>query len=102
MGPASDPTLVMAAARAADAVPAVSDVWVVDHVAIPPDDAEGSGGRYLDPLATLAFLAGLSRVATGLMLVGLVAAVVLLGWRAGKPGTYPAMSARTPVRRTTP
>lgn len=32
-------------------------VWVTDHVAIPPDDAEGSNGRYLDPLATLSFLA---------------------------------------------
>jgi probable F420-dependent oxidoreductase len=32
-------------------------VWVVDHMAIPPDDAEGSNGRWLDPLATLAFLA---------------------------------------------
>jgi probable F420-dependent oxidoreductase len=60
MGPASSRELVTAAARAADACPAVSDVWVVDHVAIPPDDAEGSGGRYLDPLATLAFLAGVT------------------------------------------
>jgi probable F420-dependent oxidoreductase len=60
MGPASTRDLVAAAARAADACPAVSDVWVVDHVAIPPDDAEGSGGRYLDPLATLAFLAGVT------------------------------------------
>ena len=51
---------------------------------------------------TLAFLAGLSRVATVLMLVGLVAAVVLLGWRAGTRGRYPATPARTPVRRTTP
>lgn len=32
-------------------------VWVVDHIAIPPDDAEGSDGRWLDPLAVLAFLA---------------------------------------------
>jgi probable F420-dependent oxidoreductase len=60
MGPASTREIVAAAARAADAIPAVSDVWVVDHVAIPPDDAEGSGGRYLDPLATLAFLAGVT------------------------------------------
>lgn len=51
---------------------------------------------------TLAFLAGLSRVATMLMLVGLVSAVVLLGWRAGTPGSYPATPARTPVRRTAP
>jgi hypothetical protein len=51
---------------------------------------------------TLAFLAGLSRVATGLMLVGLVGAVALLAWRAGAAGSYPTMPARTPVRRTTP
>ena len=36
----------------------VESAWIVDHVAIPPDDAEGSGGRYLDPLATLAWMAG--------------------------------------------
>src|SRR6185295_3617777 len=66
MGPASTRELVTAAAQAADACPAVDDVWVVDHVAIPPDDAEGSGGRYLEPLATLAYLAGLtSRVHLG-------------------------------------
>jgi probable F420-dependent oxidoreductase len=60
MGPASTPDLIADGARAADAIPAVSDVWVVDHVAIPPDDAEGSEGRYVDPLATLAFLAGVT------------------------------------------
>ena len=60
MGPQSTRDLVTAAARAADACPTVDDVWVVDHVAIPPDDAEGSGGRYLDPLATLAYLAGVT------------------------------------------
>jgi probable F420-dependent oxidoreductase len=66
MGPQSTREVVAAAARAADACAAVSDVWVVDHIAIPPDDAEGSGGRYLDPLATLAFLAGVtSRVRLG-------------------------------------
>lgn len=32
-------------------------LWLPDHVAIPPDDAEGSGGRYLDILASLAWLA---------------------------------------------
>jgi hypothetical protein len=51
---------------------------------------------------TLAFLAGLSRVATVLMLVGLVGAVVTLAWRAGATGRSPAIPARTPVRRTTP
>jgi probable F420-dependent oxidoreductase len=66
MGAASTPVTLAAAARAVDAAPAIADVWVTDHIAIPPDDAEGSGGRYLDPLATLAFLAGCtSRVGLG-------------------------------------
>jgi len=66
MGPASTPAILAAAGRAVDAIPAIADVWVTDHIAIPPDDAEGSGGRYLDPLATLAFLAGCtSRVGLG-------------------------------------
>ncbi|MBO90015.1 MAG: LLM class F420-dependent oxidoreductase, partial [Rickettsiales bacterium] len=34
--------------------------WFVDHIAIPPDYAEGSGERYLDVLATLAWLAGIT------------------------------------------
>src|SRR6516225_6680976 len=75
MGPASTRDIVAAAARAADAVPSVSDVWVVDHIAIPPDDAEGSGGRYLDPLATLAFLAGITRR------IGLGTGVLVLPYR---------------------
>ncbi|MEM8563074.1 MAG: TIGR03619 family F420-dependent LLM class oxidoreductase [Pseudomonadota bacterium] len=36
----------------------IESAWVVDHIAIPPDDAEGSDGRYLDPLTTLAWMAG--------------------------------------------
>src|SRR5215813_2023976 len=79
MGPASTRDIVPAAARAADAVPAVADVWVVDHIAIPPDDAEGSGGRYLDPLATLAVVAGV----TGR--VGLGTAVLVLPYRPALP-----------------
>ena len=35
-------------------------IWVVDHIAIPPDDSEGSGGRYVDILTTLAWLAGIT------------------------------------------
>lgn len=57
MGPQSSPAMLLECARAADAA-GVDDLWVADHIAIPPDDAEGSGGRYLDPLATLAYLAG--------------------------------------------
>ena len=51
---------------------------------------------------TLAFLAGLSRVATAVMFVALVGAVVMLGWRAGAVWGAPPMPVRTPVRRTTP
>ena len=44
----------------------LDSVWVVDHIAIPPDDAEGSDGRWFDPLATLSYLAAVtSRVQLG-------------------------------------
>lgn len=72
MGPQSTHETIVACARAADAIPAIAHVWVVDHVAIPPDDAEGSDGRYLDPLATLAFLAGVTervKLGTGVLVV---------------------------------
>lgn len=36
-------------------------LWVPDHIAIPPDETEGSGGRYLDPLTSLAWLAAATR-----------------------------------------
>jgi len=65
MGPASTRDTLLACARGAEAE-GVDDLWVADHVAIPPDDAEGSNGRYLDPLATLAWLAGATeRIALG-------------------------------------
>src|SRR5438045_8682918 len=70
---------LVAAARAADALPAIADLWVVDHIAIPPDDAEGSDGRYLDPLATLAYLAGVTTR------VGLGTAVLVLPYRPPLP-----------------
>jgi probable F420-dependent oxidoreductase len=57
MGPLSDRATILAVARSAEEA-GVDDLWVADHIAIPPDNAEGSGGRYLDPLATLAFVAG--------------------------------------------
>ena len=57
MGPQSTRATLVECARAAEDA-GIDDLWVADHIAIPPDDAEGSGGRYLDPLATLAFLAG--------------------------------------------
>src|SRR5437867_2150264 len=57
MGPQSQPDVLLACVRAAERA-GLADVWVQDHLAIPPDDAEGSGGRYLDPLTALAWLAG--------------------------------------------
>src|SRR6059036_456207 len=71
MGPQSQPDVLLACVRAAEQA-GLADVWVADHIAIPPDDAEGSGGRYLDPLATLAFLAGVTTrvgLGTGVLVV---------------------------------
>ena len=56
MGPQSKPETLLACARAAEAA-GLADIWVQDHLAIPASDSEGSGGRYLDPLTTLAWLA---------------------------------------------
>jgi alkanesulfonate monooxygenase SsuD/methylene tetrahydromethanopterin reductase-like flavin-dependent oxidoreductase (luciferase family) len=79
MGAASDPAIVAAVARAADATPGIDDLWVVDHIAIPPDQAEGSNGRYLDPLATLAWVAGCTTR------VGLGTGVLVLPYRPALP-----------------
>ncbi len=71
MGPQSTRETFLACARAAEDA-GFDDVWVQDHLAIPPDDAEGSGGRYLDPLGALAFLAGAtSRIGLGTGVINL-------------------------------
>lgn len=75
MGPQSASDTIIACAHAAEQA-GVDDVRVADHLAIPPDDAEGSEGRYLDPLATLAFLAGVTRR------IGLGTGVLVLPYRA--------------------
>jgi len=65
MGPQSAPETLFQCAAAAEAAD-LESLWITDHIAIPPDDAEGSGGRYLDPLVTLAALIGhTSRIALG-------------------------------------
>jgi len=65
MGPQSTRAAILECARAAEDA-GIDDLWVADHIAIPPDQSEGSGGRYLDPLATLAFLAAAtSRIGLG-------------------------------------
>ncbi|MEM7541413.1 MAG: LLM class flavin-dependent oxidoreductase [Pseudomonadota bacterium] len=58
-GPASTREIITGCAAAAEQA-GIDDVWVLDHIAIPPDESEGSGGRYVDPLATLAYLAGIT------------------------------------------
>lgn len=77
-GPPSTRSIITQCAQAADKM-GLDDLWVLDHVAIPPDDAEGSGGRYVDPLATLAFAAGITeRVRLG-------ASVLIAPYRAPLP-----------------
>ena len=78
MGEQSTRETLLAGARAAEAA-GLADVWVVDHIAIPPDDAEGSGGRYLDPLTALAWLAGATER------IGLGTAVLVVPYRPALP-----------------
>ena len=71
MDPQSTRSTLLECARLAERA-AIDHLWIADHVAIPPDQAEGSGGRYLDPLATLAFLAAATTtigLGTGVLVV---------------------------------
>ncbi len=58
-GPLASAGFIAECARAGEAA-GLDHLWVLDHIAIPPDDAEGSQGRYVDALATLAFVAGIT------------------------------------------
>jgi probable F420-dependent oxidoreductase len=78
MGPQSTRDTLGACACAAEGA-ALDDLWVPDHIAIPPDDAEGSGGRYLDPLAALAWLAAVTQR------IGLGTGVLVLPYRPALP-----------------
>ena len=78
MGPQSTRETITECARAAEDA-GLDDLWVPDHVAIAPDDAEGSGGRYLDPLAVLAFLSGITSN------IGLATGVLILPYRPPLP-----------------
>jgi probable F420-dependent oxidoreductase len=57
MGPQSNRATIRSCARIAEQA-GFDALFVSDHLCIPPDQTEGSGGRYLDVLATLAFIAG--------------------------------------------
>jgi probable F420-dependent oxidoreductase len=78
MGPQSQPGVFLACARAAQTA-GLADLWIQDHLAIPPDDAEGSGGRYLDPLTALSWLAGKTER------IGLGVGVLILPYRPALP-----------------
>jgi probable F420-dependent oxidoreductase len=78
MGAASQPELLRECAQLADRS-GIDDLWVVDHIAIPPDETEGSGGRYLDALATLAYLAAATER------IGLGTSVLVLPYRQPLP-----------------
>ena len=57
MGPQPSPAIISSIISSAEKV-GLESAWVVNHLAIPPDDTEGSGGRYLDPLTVLSWMAG--------------------------------------------
>lgn len=57
MGPQSTRATLRACAHFAERS-GFDALFVSDHLCIPPDQTEGSGGRYLEVLATLAYLAG--------------------------------------------
>ncbi len=57
MGPQATRATLRACAATAESL-GYDALFVSDHLCIPPDQTEGSGGRYLDVLTTLAYLAG--------------------------------------------
>ncbi len=71
MGAAANAEVLRASARLAEEA-GLDALWVPDHVAIPPEDSEGSGGRYLDPLTSLAWIAAATeriRIGTAVLVV---------------------------------
>ena len=71
MGPQSTREIMRAGTLRAESL-GFESVWITDHIAIPPDDSEGSDGRYTDPLTTLAWLAGATtsiRLGVGVLVV---------------------------------
>jgi len=78
MGPQSSRDLLTQCALDAQAA-GLESIWITDHIAIPPDDSAGSEGRYLDPLITLAYIAGV----TGDIKLGV--GVLILPYRAALP-----------------
>jgi len=74
MGAAATAETIKKSAHKAENV-GLDTLWVPDHIAIPTDEAEGSNGRYLDPLASLSWLAASTTR------IGLGTAVLILPYR---------------------
>lgn len=71
MGPQSTRQIITECALHGEQV-GLDSIWLAEHIAIPPDDAEGSDGRYLDPLITLSYLAAKTqriKLATGALIL---------------------------------
>ena len=84
MGPNATRATLRECAQAADALP-IDDLWVFDHIAIPREESEGSGGLYVDPLGTLAFLAGVTEriaIGTGVLVLPYRPALLVAKWAA--------------------
>jgi probable F420-dependent oxidoreductase len=83
-GPNARRTLITECARIADSLP-IDDCWVFDHIAIPPDQSSGSEGHYVEPLATLAYIAGLTTrlcVGTRVLILPYRPAYLIAKWAA--------------------
>jgi probable F420-dependent oxidoreductase len=78
MGEESTAATMRECAAAAETL-GFESLWITDHVAIPPDDAEGSGGRYVDPLITLAWMSGFTKS------IRLGVGVIVLPYRTALP-----------------
>lgn len=84
MGEVATSATITEIAQAAEAA-GMDSLWVFDHIAIPPEDSEGSGGLYLDPLATLAFVGGCTQrigLGTGVLVVPYRPALATAKWLA--------------------
>jgi probable F420-dependent oxidoreductase len=82
MGPQSTRALIADAARAAEEA-GIDDLWVADHLALAPEESEGSDGRYFEPLATLAFVAGITErvgLGVGVLIVPYRPALLTAKW----------------------
>lgn len=78
MGHGAKREIILSCAKTAEEA-GLDHIWAVDHIAIPPNESEGSDGIWLDPLAVLAFFAA----ATTTIQIGV--SVLVLPYRPALP-----------------